>query len=435
MSISLAFLFWFMSPLSLQLGDKLIALVLVIAGFFLPRPMLFIYIFFSIFKSHFIYSGVTTDPVIYILFPIFFRTIFDILSDKKIKKHISRKEILWFVLFFLIIVINIYRVTSYSWNAYSFQKIITFLIMDFSILFIICLSINNFKIFDKYLRSLLIVLITIPFFNLLSITFGGTEYPWYFVAKGIPVLAISFYLGILAIFSLSMWQTKTNKRMSIILFVLSLVLILTTNERSPLISLLFTIFIIFCYDLFVKKRTLKFHFYRKHLGIITLLSIAVILTLSFFPPVTYSRYFKYSDQSIYKRISLAKTGLSIFMHSPIIGSGPNSVGIVISGNDSDISPHNVFIEILSDFGILGLVPFVAIIIIVLRKSWTCYNTNRSNWRTIFLFYATIYTLVQMCLSSQLNGHRWYWCLFGLVFVEYSLLTKQKHPSLKQDNII
>lgn len=418
-SIILAFLFWFASPLSLQLGDKLIALLLLVTGFLFPIPMLFVYTFLSVFKARFIYSGAATDPVIYILFPILLRTILDILTGKKIKPHISFKEILWFASFSLIITANIYRVTSLNWDAYSFQKIITFLIQDFSLFFIICLSINNLKTFDKYLKYLVIILITAMFFNFLGVSIEGAAYHgWYFVAKGTPVRAISFGMGLLALFALSLWRTNTNKKMAVFIFVPSIVFMILANERSPVISFLISIVLVFCYDIFIKKTYSMFN--QKYLAIIGLFVLAIILITAFFPKHMYSRY-SFPLYSIQERVNFLQAGKILSLQSPIIGNGPNSFAITYSGSDIDFSPHNVFLEILAEFGLIGLIPFLGIVAITFQKCWLCCKNNYLNYRAIFLFYAMLYTLIQMCISSQLNGYRWWWVLFGLIFVAHNLL--------------
>ena len=70
------------------------------------------------------------------------------------------------------------------------------------------------------------------------------------------------------------------------------------------------------------------------------------------------------DSSAESRPFLASMGLGAWKRSPVIGGGPNAVDRYV-GHSAD--PHNTFVNVLAETGVIGLLVFLAI----LARAWFC----------------------------------------------------------------
>lgn len=87
-----------------------------------------------------------------------------------------------------------------------------------------------------------------------------------------------------------------------------------------------------------------------------------------------------NEASPYKRVW--NSGIEAFHTSPVIGIGPDNYRILcprISAGNSDVSchnhPHNYYIQILSETGLIGLALGVVMVISII---WTCFRANLVN---------------------------------------------------------
>ncbi|MDA3898378.1 MAG: O-antigen ligase family protein [Desulfobacteraceae bacterium] len=69
-----------------------------------------------------------------------------------------------------------------------------------------------------------------------------------------------------------------------------------------------------------------------------------------------------------QRIKIWKTAISLWRHNPIIGIGPG-VFRLKNTMSSDLNVHNVFLQMLTEGGIVGLIFFLVLIGRIIHRSW------------------------------------------------------------------
>lgn len=172
-------------------------------------------------------------------------------------------------------------------------------------------------------------------------------------------LSALFILPTIILFYRLLHERKVNK--VYILFILFVVAIFATGSRGGLISIG-----IGCMILFLKDCSLK----KKILFIFSGSIVLVILVA--FEADKLSRYSieNLNDGSNVLRFHLWSVAWDIFTSNPVFGRGANSMlnlGITY-GARINIMIHNTYLEILTDYGILGFIMWVAPSIHILRKS-------------------------------------------------------------------
>jgi len=431
-STVIAFIIWYINFINIYFGEKITNLILCIISFIYPEIMIFIYVFLSVIKGHIVYKSVFSDPVILILASICLRLIFNILTNEKKRFNVAIRELAWPSLFCIIIFANIFRVSYYNWDNYSFQKIIRFIITDFSLLFIIYFSINNYKDFVKYFNSLFIVLVALPLYSFIGIFNKGTKGLSFYVSDNIPTIDFSFYLGILIVYLISSLIERKNEILKLVLLMLSCFAMILVNERNTVIALLVTLFLGLFFNINRANYSLRLNkkIFKLILFIFLIVLIVLVVIFVFSPERYYSRYLNFSDNSILQRKNFIEISFIQFLNSPIIGNGPNSFMIKAFGSDIDGSPHIIFLEILCEFGLIGFIPFFIFIIKLFRKSYnsykyTIFKSHFYDYKIVFLFYVFLYTFIKFCISSRLNGYRWFWILSGFIIIEDLLVDNNK----------
>ncbi|MFT4752505.1 MAG: hypothetical protein ACI85Q_000036 [Salibacteraceae bacterium] len=104
-------------------------------------------------------------------------------------------------------------------------------------------------------------------------------------------------------------------------------------------------------------------------------------------------------------------------NSRLFGHGIGSYGIIKTGKDIRLYPHNIFLEIWFETGLIGLVPFLFFLISALL--WTLKNNQQ------VLGIAILYLLVNTFKSYSLVDHR---ILMGIIGI--SIFIQAKEPAFK-----
>jgi len=115
------------------------------------------------------------------------------------------------------------------------------------------------------------------------------------------------------------------------------------------------------------------------------------------------------------RLDMVKAGLSLFAHNPIFGGGLGSFVGLVKGYEY---PHNVFLEIGGELGLIGLL----LIFVPLGFGWL-----RLAWQGIRTADAAIATLLGLMLaylvaanfSGDIPSDRGLW-IFGIVAMKFGL---------------
>lgn len=100
-------------------------------------------------------------------------------------------------------------------------------------------------------------------------------------------------------------------------------------------------------------------------------AILIVLIINFFPtiPNTIHDVFAFQPQNFQVRVELWKEAFQVWKNHPIIGVGPSQY----RGGISWTHPHNQYITILAETGLLGLASFILLFVIFFRVTWITYR--------------------------------------------------------------
>lgn len=118
------------------------------------------------------------------------------------------------------------------------------------------------------------------------------------------------------------------------------------------------------------------------------------------------------------RKNLFINGIKLFMSSPLIGVGPGQFRYLLGKYetkypiDKNCSPHNYFIEMISQYGVIGLIVFLIPLILFIIK------ILKSKWNLMFFILIGIYYLQGLMPSAflylDIN-----WIVFSVIVLCYS----------------
>lgn len=146
------------------------------------------------------------------------------------------------------------------------------------------------------------------------------------------------------------------KIISIIMIVLAMFLLNVTGSRGPLLSLVLS-FLLFIF--FTKKYGFKTKFVL--LGFI---SILIIPGFTYLFTNIMNRFTSLStDVSALIRIYAIYHGILLFFQKPFFGWGTGSFASIV--NEFIKYPHNIFVELSMETGIIGLILFILFLVIVI----------------------------------------------------------------------
>jgi O-antigen ligase len=130
------------------------------------------------------------------------------------------------------------------------------------------------------------------------------------------------------------------------------------------------------------------------------------------------RYFATGETLLQEdRLNLWESGYQMFLRSPLIGWGTGAFHEYMGGWVR--YPHNIFIEIGAELGLVGLGVFVAFLLLTLRSAMKVilaplYDDDVKQMMLILLICFT-FCLVAAQFSLDINGNSNIWLFSGLIW--------------------
>lgn len=426
-----------------QIAFLLLGLVIVYLIFKIPE------IGFSLFLLIPIIKEITQNFPIDLTLLLFLLTSLSMiykLYTKKYKIDILNKYVLFYTLFVLMVIFSLIYTKSPN---YGLNKSMTFAVFT-SFLFIggICLGLSETTRI-RFLNILHIIifiygLVYVYFLkDLLSMNFAAfAQYHLRLHLVGNPI-AVSRTFSVLTIISiifLSFEQNRVTKVYHYLSIAIGLFISIATNSRGPFIALLITI--LFYFFIFSK---IKLSIILKYVFLISVLLIVIFTVL---PESFISRYKIMGEKEIHvtsKRVDVVNTfktrenfiaqSFEYIKNNPeklMFGIGSGGFSNISVSTDTRIYPHNIFVEIILEFGIISLLlflsPFLLIIseYIFLKKNVsTNENISIIIWIVIFFFF-----FLNAQVSGSINGNRILWFFQGGVVGSLIAIQNKKYENIK-----
>jgi len=191
------------------------------------------------------------------------------------------------------------------------------------------------------------------------------------------------------------------KSIKLTIILLLIIFIGLAGSKGPVISLLISILFYFIYK--VKKGKIS---YKKLILLTTPIIISIIYFMSKFTFITDNRIFDTvsSQGSFDTRIGPQTFLINDFMDNnifnTIFGSGTGSFGYAYTGKDFSEYPHNIFLEILYENGVLGLLIFIGFLCVLFFN----FFNGRIEESKIYLFIISIFFLVNAQFSGDISAN-------------------------------
>lgn len=221
---------------------------------------------------------------------------------------------------------------------------------------------------------------------------------FYFVMLG-GICASELYLN----------KTKSSvKAVNIIILGLSYVALVLTGKKGALLAVAFSIALIMFVSALSKKKHLKLMF-----GILVSIGVGAIFIL-----IKMSDNFsnKAFETSVVSRERILYNAKQIFKVHPWFGSGTDSIAYYIGH-----STHNIYIQFLCEYGIIGAIIFIFIFmfiyVISVSRAYEL-SANESGFETDV---GKLYLLIYFCSFILINGFTENTLLTYQIFLPYMLL--------------
>lgn len=280
--------------------------------------------------------------------------LFPVLKGKKFEYHIKTPD-LWFFLFMIILIAGILWSPDY---IIGIKKAWRVFVLTFTSYFIARLFLNQIMQIKRFLGTLLISASLIGIILMIKsylINFRGGRLQ-FFEANPIPeasLLGIGVLIAIISVIENSFKNRWVKWLITGIIPVLFYGILLT-GSRGPLVS---TIIAIIFYLLIKFREKPKFVF---TFSLLVAMLFLVIINFNILPEGVLNRFnpltWMESESSI-ERMSLYKLTWETILKNPLTGAGTGAIYIA----------ENIFFEVLSNVGIIGLILFIMFLYSVGRK--------------------------------------------------------------------
>lgn len=314
-----------------------------------------------------------------------------------------------------------YIIISSFWSPIEISKIIISDIFVITILFIPTITLlvgANDNTGKRWLTGVVIACGSVSLYVFAIWINASTTLYWIFSSQSLDnsmytsdvYLSVSYSVITISIvtFIFSIYNVKW-KVIFISITLLTLWLALELGGRGPIVWAATSILILGVVRFFQQKNFTNIPrklFYRLATSIVTISAIFyIVITFDFINRLEFINRFigdheRNYDQfsSIGARIDLKNQALSFISDSPIMGYGVFSFR-VITGS---LYSHNIFLDILFDIGLLGLLFFLPMFIYSIIKYWKIlkYNKNPID--------ITIASLFIFILGANLTSGYFYW---------------------------
>lgn len=135
------------------------------------------------------------------------------------------------------------------------------------------------------------------------------------------------------------------------------------------------------------------------------------------------------DVSTQTRILLLEKGLQQFYDNPFFGIGIGGFGILEDGIDGRLAPHNIFIEVFMESGIVGGVIFVLMVVVLFNQIKKNKKIDTGDLRVKTLLNITFFLLMIDFVSGFIEDLRLSYFSLGLL-VSYLIYKQAEMKTIK-----
>ena len=314
-----------------------------------------------------------------------------------------------------------------SSESYVYTKAINFFLIfiTFSFTFMLIKNKRDLNIFMRFLvtAGLLTSLVILYLFYAGGLSLSLTYFR--LLENGNP-LGIPDYLALATPILIAAVVLTFNKNIIIkTLAIIPVFALLILSGRAPILSFILILFTYAFYNLKLSRRMIR----RSILLSLFLLFASLNFTkinsfdraISRFESISNDNFM--SNQN--ERVDLYEISYESFLNKPFIGIGLGSFGLYHYEKDVRDHPHNMFLEVLVEQGLIGLILmlflFLPLLLRVLPKLLKSKNHIYFICGALFICES-----INVIKSSSIVENRAYFAIIGICFVAYFLINENKN---------
>ncbi|KGR73978.1 O-antigen ligase family protein [Ureibacillus sinduriensis] len=367
----------------------------------------------------------------------FFSVVFRFAKNPTVTKY-SITPLVFFVFLICIVIIS-YLYTLGTLNAD--EKIIKFLVLTVPSFLFPLILIRDKESLIKFLSTIAILSVALSIISLPMIFQKGSELGFVgFNGGNYQGLARINGIGLIILFIFGLFRAKSKLRQTLYV-VASLIVsfsLLGTGSRMPLLA--FAIVLIYFVFSSIRIERGKI-LYRKELKFALIIAPVLILILiilgkdGYFNSILYRFEVLFSNEggeSTEARMERFITAFEIWGDYPIFGGGIGSFGMLYHGYEYSDYPHNIFLEFLSEQGLIGFMVFCLLFLLVIYRGLIIYRKKQKEMDTVQLVLVCcfVYYFFNALVSGDINGNRMLFTLLAIIAVSpYLNKSIESHKSI------
>jgi len=400
------------------------AIALIIFSFWRPELSLVLIFFSGFLKSIEIIHDLPIDLTVLAVLLLLIHSFIKIIKTKKLTK-LRYLDIL-VVLQGLLVLFSVVFISSKTWlNWWDAERFIVFNLSLYFGLFLLSVKRKEIITIIHWILFGVLVVTSSAVHNLI---FGKIS-SWYLTSFGesYSSLALMVGLGIIFFFHyiLCSKQIFTQKILSFILYGLLIFTFAFLPSRHVILSLALTLLLTI-----LLKNLLRQRFRLIGILIFSLTIYLMGLYIANTQGVNVKRSWSYKGvyaASAYDRVDYLTSAIKLFKEKPIFGIGMGEFMYLHGGKGN--YPHNLLLESLVSFGILGIFIFWPTFFISFKNSIiTLKDKNMKNVEIIALWF--LFFFFDSMFSGSLSSRRTLWLIMGILSILFYQLTKSRKKQTK-----
>jgi len=394
----------------------------------------------EVFFALFLFSGLFKESINFI--PVDLAGLFLALTILSVIKRFYKNPTIYKnsitpILLFFALTVLIFTSFFYSPNLELTQgKIIKFVLLTTPAFIIPFLLFKTKDSLVRFLMTLAFTSTTMALFSLPMIFgrgssigfvgFNGGNYLGLARACGVGI-SILLFLGLLN------KKLKRYRLVFLLAIVATTISLLSSGARMPIIALSAALLIAVIYPIKFKKGVISYpKYYNKVMGVLAILLIP--LAIAYQQGYFNSVIFRFSvlvesggGNSVQARIDRFSAAIEMWQNNFILGNGFGSFGeYYTSGVVSDY-PHNLFLELLSELGVVGFFIFLALLIVAFMRSYSLLKIKNIRTDNLFITVITIFMIIFLSamVSGNINENRIMLTFLSIICLLPMIFSKEK----------
>lgn len=361
--------------------------------------------------------------------------LFSVIKNKLKFPRISGK---FFVPYFALVILMLASLLYTQAPIYGRDKFLRFITIGTLAAFGPVFLFKDRKKLHRFFYTLIIISSLMVIDSIISTSFASFASFGFRTAFGSNYLALGRVTGIVSLITLFYFllisKEQGKKAIWAILFLLNIFGLLHAGGRAPTIAfvtilLLIAIFALLSVSIKSSKNKIRI------LKAASLTTLAVLLIILIFPQPFHTLIRRIEviftepegGKSISLRLGYYNSAIEAISQHPLFGLGIGGFSVFHSGIDQRLYPHNIFLEIGSELGILGPILLVFLIGFCIFYSLSLkdkYRTEKQYLLVTMILSIFVFMFINTLSSGDINDNRLFFVWLGTAYALSNVLKSE-----------